>query len=45
MRYYGAKLWHNIFLNFIDVNCIHVFKVPFKDTLLDMSLLKQRHNF
>ena len=45
MRYYGAKLWNNIFLNFTDVNSIYSFKihfVRFKDMLLDNNMLEEK---
>ena len=32
-RYYGAKLWNNIFSNFTDVTFIYSLKVQFKDKL------------
>ena len=40
MRYYGAKLWNNIFLNFTDINSIHSFKARFKNMLLDNNMLE-----
>ena len=30
IRYYGAKLWNNIILNFTIINFIYSFKVRFK---------------
>ena len=42
MRYYGAKLWNNIFLNFTDVNSIYSVKVRFKNMLLDNNSLEDK---
>ena len=42
MRYYGAKLWNNIFLNFTDINSIYSFKVRFKNMLLDNNMLEEK---
>ena len=42
MRYYGAKLWNNIFLNFTDINSIYSFKVRFKNMLLDNNTLEEK---
>ena len=42
MRYYGAKLWNNIFSNFTDINSIYSFKVRFKNMLLDNNMLEEK---
>ena len=42
MRYYGAKSWNNIFLNFTDVNSIYSVKARFKDMLLDNNPLEDK---
>ena len=42
MRYYGAKLWNNIFLNFTDMNYIYSLKVRFKNMLLDNNMLEEK---
>ena len=42
MRYYGAKLWNNIFLNLTDINSIYSFKIRFKNMLLDNNMLEEK---
>ena len=45
MRYYGVKLWNNVFLNFTDVNSICSFKARFKNMLLDDNMFKEKNDF
>ena len=41
LRYFGAKLWNNIFLSFTDINCVDLFKALFKGMLLDSNFLEE----
>ena len=41
LRYYGAKLWNNIFLSFRDINDFDLFKAHFKGMLLDSNFLEE----
>ena len=40
-RYFGAKLWNNIFLSFTYINCVDLFKVRLKGMLLDSIFLER----
>ena len=42
MRYYGGKLWKNIYLNCTDINSIYSFRVRFKNMLLDNNMLEEK---
>ena len=43
LRYFGAKLWNNIFLSFTDINCVDLFKARFKGMLLDSNFLVEEN--
>ena len=41
LRYFGAKLWNNIFSSFTDINCVDLFKARFKGMLLDSNFSEE----
>ena len=41
LRYFGAKLWNNIFLSFTDIYCVDLFMARFKGMLLDSNFLEE----
>ena len=44
LRYFGAKLWNNIFLSFTDINCVDLFNARFKGMLLDSKFFGREHD-